>query len=291
MKIKTIAEIGSNHNGDLNRAKRLIDSAWNAGADIVKFQAIKPELLFRKPQKSHKKLALSWAQFHELKNHTESHPNLEFMVTPFYLDAVDKLESMDIAMHKIASWDITYEPLIRKVGETGKPVFMSTGAANPDEIEQALEWLKPDSEDYDYSDVVLMHCTGGYPTPVNEANLRRILDLGTYFSSFDENGSEFIPSYVPRLGFSSHVINPMVVASSVMYGVEYIEVHYDLADREGIESAHSYTPDMFVQLKQHIQTFQEATRYEDCCSSQNSKFARINYRRDPSDWLRPVLSK
>lgn len=274
-KAEIVAEIGSNwyasgENG-LDRAKRLIESAAKSGANTVKFQLLRGELLYRerKEQLARKPIELPVNWIPELVK-TSNDNGVEFFCTPFYLDAVDILKEY-VYKWKIASWDMTYLPLLEKVAETKMPVVMSTGAATLEEVNNSLGMLETG---IGLDDVTLLHCTGGYPTKPEDMILNRINDLA----------SEFFPVHV---GLSSHCIVPAITASAVLFNAEYIEVHYDLKDRAGAESGHSYTPQTFSELVKLVKMFEEA---KDCGCERTfvDAQARNMYYRDPSDWLRPV---
>lgn len=269
-----IAEVGSNWyvptEKGLERAKKLIESAAKSGADVVKFQLFRANELYRDSVKQgslkHLELPLEWIP--ALKQECDNN-GVEFLCTPFYVDAISVLSNY-VQRWKIASWDLTYKPLLTAVAETGMPMILSTGAATFPEVDEAL---KPFTE---LDKVTLLHCTGGYPTEPRDMVLRRILDLAT----------EFFPVHV---GLSSHCIVPHITAASVLYGAEIIEVHYDLKDKLGAEASHSYSPQSFTEMIKLANQLGEA---KDCGCERTlvDAIARNNYYRDPSDWLRPVLN-
>ena len=269
-----IAEVGSNWyvptEKGLDRAKRLIEAAAKSGADTVKFQLFRANTLYRDAVKQgglkHLELPLEWIP--ALKQECDAH-GVEFLCTPFYPEAV-RLLSDYVLRWKIASWDLTYKPLLKAVAETKMSVILSTGAATFPEIDDALEVFSH------LDNITLLHCTGGYPTEPKDVVLRRILDLAT----------EFFPVHV---GFSSHCIVPAITAASVLYNAEVIEVHFDLKDKLGAEASHSYTPQTFAEMIRLANQFSEA---KDCGCERTlvDAVARNSYYRDPSDWLRPVLN-
>ena len=270
-----IAEVGSNWyvptEKGLERAKKLIESAAKSGADVVKFQLFRANELYRDSMKQgalkHLELPLEWIP--SLKQECGNN-GVEFLCTPFYVDAVSILSGY-VMRWKIASWDLTYKPLLAAVAETGMPVILSTGAATFSEVKEALE---PFSKEF--NKITLLHCTGGYPTEPKDMTLRRILDLATHF----------FPAHV---GLSSHCIVPFITASSVLYGAEIIEVHYDLKDKLGAEASHSYSPQSFAEMVKLANQLSDA---RDCGCERTlvDAVARNSYYRDPSDWLRPVLN-
>ena len=180
-----IAEIGVNHEGDLERAKRLIEGAAMGGAHAAKFQTYKAETLAardtspaywdRKEEAADSQYALfkRWDNFGDdeyraLAAHCVE-CGVDFISTPFDLDAVDLLEPL-MPVFKIASADITNIPLLRRVGATKKPVVMSVGAARHDETAVALQELARAGA----TDVTLLHCVLNYPTPPADAQLAQI---------------------------------------------------------------------------------------------------------------------
>lgn len=273
-----IAEIGSNwyasgENG-LERAKKLIKAAAMSGADVAKFQLFRVEKLYREKKdqtpRKHLELPLGWIP--ELVKTCDEN-GLEFFLSVFYPEAVDETAEF-VSRWKIASWDMTYKPLLEKVASTMMPVVMSTGAADFDEVDDSLSILTDNGTHPD--DITLLHCTGGYPTRPEDMQLKRILDLAT----------EFFPAHV---GLSSHCTVPYVTAASVLYGAEIIEVHFDLKDKAGAEANHSYTPQTFSEMVKMAKTLLEAKDCG-CVRTLDDAVARNNYYRDESDWLRPVLN-
>lgn len=137
-----IAEIGINHGGDLGMAKRLIDSAAQTGCDAVKFQTYITEQ--RAPKGNQeiydilKKCELSFTDFDKLMDHSKGY-GLEFFSTPFDKESVDYLESINIGLFKVASFDVVNKELLRRLSATGKPIVMSVGMANIKEIKAAYD--------------------------------------------------------------------------------------------------------------------------------------------------------
>lgn len=278
-KLDLIVDIGSNWRVGTDkesraRASKLITAALNSGATTVKFQLFRADKLYRedKLQKQIMRYELPLEWLPELKQETEEQGG-QFLVTPFYLDAVDELMRIGVNRFKIASWDMTYDPLLRLIAQTGKPVIMSTGAATMEEVDHAIGVVRPDNLD----GLTIMHCTGGYPTILEEIVLRRIIDLA----------QEFFPVEV---GFSAHVTEPYIVAAAALFMVETFEVHFDLADNKGTEQGHSYSPEYLVVLRRMIEEIYKARECE-CAETFGDFNARLNYRRDPSDWLRPPLKE
>lgn len=185
-KIELIAEIGSNFDGDLDNAKRHIAAAKKAGADAVKFQTLSRETLMapfvlndatgaweNNPRfEGFTNAGLPDAWHYRLKE-TADNEGIEFMSTPFSLDAVDLLEDVGVRRYKLASGDLTFRPLQEKVARTGKPVLLSTGASYLAEVEEALAYL----ESAGCGPVTVLHCTASYPPAFDELSLRALTTL------------------------------------------------------------------------------------------------------------------
>ena len=181
-----VAEIGQNHNGDMDIAKKLIDMAARCGANAVKFQKrdIKDEFTpeaynapytgpnsFGKTYGEHREfLELNEEQHRELKVYTES-KGLVYFCTPCDFSSLEIMERIGNPIYKIASRDLTNIPFLEAVAKTGKPVIMSTGMGGLQEIEEALEIFKG------RSNVVLMHCVSQYPTEIDNVNLKAMQSI------------------------------------------------------------------------------------------------------------------
>lgn len=221
-----IAEIGVNHEGSMALAKRLINEAAEGGAHAAKFQSYKAAKIASKfspaywdtnkePTDSQYKLFQKYDQFEphhyqELATHCREN-GIDFMSTPFDLDAVDFLDPL-VPAFKIASADITNIPLLRKVAHTGKPVILSTGASTLAEIELALSELYKSGT----SSVSLLHCILNYPTPLDHAQLGAIRVLQRVF-----------PNCV--IGYSDHVVPDETISAlecAVMLGSCILEKHF-----------------------------------------------------------------
>lgn len=260
----------------LIRAIDLIESASGSGATHVKFQLFRAEKLYRSKTKQEElrklELPISWIP---ILAQTAKEHGIEFLCTPFYLEAVNELIPY-VNEWKIASWDIGFIPLLEKIAQTEMPVILSTGAALDEEIDTAIAILKN-------NDITLLHCEGGYPTPVSEANLQRIVYLKEKWGF--------------PVGFSSHVVNPSIVAASVAFGATTIEAHYDFggyADYnssrfgKGVEFRHSLGQDDFRYMVDLAKQIISATGTDGTVHlNENNIFARNNYRRNKKDWLRP----
>ena len=185
--IDFIAEIGSNHGGDLDEAKRYIEASARAGADVVKFQTLTRDGLIARFIRDGDDQVVEnpkYAAFGNAGLPDDWHAPLmrcardngvEFMSTPFSLDAVDLMESIGVSRYKVASGDMTFTPLLQRLGATGKPVILSTGASYLDEVEDAIATLKHAG----CSDITVLHCAASYPPSWDDLNLSAITTLKT----------------------------------------------------------------------------------------------------------------
>jgi sialic acid synthase SpsE len=278
---KFIAEICSNYivNGvkSLDRAKQLIKAAKRSGADIVKFQYFRGEDLvnvdFRpKLVDSFKDLELPDEWLPELASECAKN-DVEFMVSVFDPKHIEKLNGY-VKRWKIASWELFSEPhvnpLFVEIAKTGKPVIMSTAGATIEEVDYCANVLAENG--LSLHDLTILHCDPGYPISLEESELNRIADLG----------AELFPVSV---GYSAHLVNPVVVAASVMYFAEVIEVHFDLEDKGGVESGHSFTPNQFKEMVMTANMLNIARSG----TPKRPEFALGEYRKNPEDWKRPLM--
>lgn len=188
-----IAEIGMNHNGDLQRARTLIREAADAGADAVKFQSIVPEEIVSPYNdamlKGDGSLFMDETVLHFFREHSldaDAHRELQqtasdegvlFVSSPFSLSMVELLEDLDVPFYKIASSEVTTIPLLKGIARTGKPVLLSTGMADEEEIARACGILS----DGGCREIILLHCISLYPVRDDEMNLLRVPRLAERF--------------------------------------------------------------------------------------------------------------
>ncbi|MCH8969767.1 MAG: N-acetylneuraminate synthase family protein, partial [Planctomycetes bacterium] len=222
-----VAEVSSNHNRDLGRARALIEKAGAIGCNAVKFQLFRidqlfaPEILER--SESHRRRAeweLPLDFLGELARMCHER-EMQFACTPFYLAAVDELAPY-VDFLKIGSYELTWPSLLRRCGETGLPVVLSTGMAIIEEVEAAVIFLRTSG----CRDLTLLHTVSGYPTPVLECNLAAIETLRTTFDC--------------PVGWSDHSNTPGVLHRAISrWGATMIEFHFDL-DGTGAEYAQGH---------------------------------------------------
>jgi N,N'-diacetyllegionaminate synthase len=223
-----IAEAGVNHNGDLGMAKRLIDVASDAGADLVKFQtfsadrivtraATKAAYQVRTTGESEsqyvmlRRLELSPAAHRELIAHSASRA-IGFLSTGFDVESVDFLASLGQELFKVPSGEITNLPYLRHIGRLRKRVILSTGMASLSDVEAALGALEAAGTRREQ--ITVLHCTSEYPTPMNEVNLHAMRSLQEAFGI--------------QVGYSDHTAGIEVAIAAVAMGASVIEKHFTL---------------------------------------------------------------
>ena len=237
-----IAEIGNNHNGCLERAEKLVDLAVLAGADAVKFQMRSLDELYSSSQQFEScdlglqytldllsRTQLSTEQFASLFAYCRK-KNILPLCTPWDLTSFNILEDMDVEGYKIASADLTNQPLLEAVAKTGKPMICSTGMSDEDEIIRAIKFLKRKSANF-----VLLHCNSTYPAPFADINLN-------YMKKLSEMSKKVV-------GYSGHEHGYNVAVAAVSLGAKIIEKHFTL-DRslEGNDHKVSLLPDEFAAM-------------------------------------------
>ena len=219
-----IAEAGVNHEGDMENAKRLIDEASEASADAIKFQTYKAETIASKDSPSYwdrseeptesqyklfKKYDKFWKkEFEELKLHCDK-VGIDFMSTPFDIDSALFLNDL-MDVYKISSSDITNKPFIEYIADFGKPIILSTGASNIDEIDRAVKWIKKKDVD-----LAILHCILNYPTKDENANLGMMKDLQ---ARYPDN----------LIGLSDHTLPKKMktLEMATLMGASIIEKHF-----------------------------------------------------------------
>ena len=228
-----IAEIGSNHNGDLDLAKKMIDRAKACGADAVKFQSwSKTSLISKAEYQRNTAYADKKRHFGSLEEMVEKYQftpeqhyliadycktvDIHFLSSAFSPEEVDLLAGMGVPAIKIASMDVTHLPLLAHVGRAGLPVMLSTGMASLGEVERAVHTLQQNGS----GAVILLHCISIYPPAYDTIHLRNIPMLQTAFD---------LP-----VGFSDHSIGTSIPVAAVALGACVIEKHFTLdKDMEG----------------------------------------------------------
>lgn len=252
-----VAEIGVNHNGSLDMAKKLIDAAKDAGADAVKIQAFKTEKIVTKYaekasyQKENtyleetqydmlKKFELKDEEIEELSCYAKG-KGIVFLSSVFDKESVDLLSRVKAPAFKIASGDITNFPLLRYVAEKKKPIILSTGMSTLGEIGEALEIVRENGVE----DIILLHCVTSYPAKIEDANLRVIK---VWQNSFG------LP-----IGFSDHTLGIAAPVAAVALGAVLIEKHFTLDNTmPGPDHRASLEPDEFKEMVDGIRDVDKA---------------------------------
>jgi N,N'-diacetyllegionaminate synthase len=238
-----IAEVGSNHNGDMNLCRQLIDAAAAAGAHAVKFQSwtdtslIAEEEYARNTEYSDKKKHFGslreMVKAYQLtaEQHLEAHAHcrargIAFCSSVFSMEEVDLLENLDVPFFKIASMDVEHLPLLKYVARKQRPVVISTGMATLAEIEQAVETVRTEGNE----EIVLLHCVSIYPPEYDTIHLR---NMATLEQAFD----------VP-VGFSDHTLGTAIPLAAIAIGACVVEKHFTLdQDMAGWDHAISANPE------------------------------------------------
>ena len=251
-----IAEIGVNHNGDEDIAHKMVDAIADAGADCVKFQTFKASEfvngadeiyeymsqgeIVREPQlQMFSRLELEWSAFERLFEHTRQR-GLIPLSTPTEKGAVDLLETLNVGGFKIGSDDLVYTPFLEYVGARGKPTIISTGMADPEDIDRALDCFASVGN----KDIAVLHCISIYPTPAESVNLRQIPTLKARY-----------PDNV--IGFSDHSDGITAAVGSILMGASIIEKHFTLDhDMPGPDQWFSMNPDQLTALVREVRTLE-----------------------------------
>jgi len=251
-----IAEIGSNFDGSIKNAKKMIYEAKKAGADAAKFQSFKTEKIIEKNgfkknttfQNKWRKsvwnvykdaeLPLEW---HKELNKFCKKSNIDFLSTPYYNESVDTLIELKSPLLKIGSGEITNLDFLRYVGKTKKPILLATGASTLKEVKEAVQVLKSVGN----NKIILMQSITQYPSPINEANIRV---LQTFQKKFHVN-----------VGYSDHSPGDTVILASIALGAVVIEKHFTLNKKlKGPDHPHSMEPKEFLEMVKKIRELEKA---------------------------------
>lgn len=259
-KVTIIAEAGVNHNGSLEIAKKLIDVAADAGADFVKFQTFKADKLVNKEAKKAayqsinvndgddsqynmlKRLELSDSMHNELYVHA-SQKGIQFLSTGFDEESINFLDQLGLPLFKIPSGEITNKPYLQHIARKGKPVIMSTGMANMDEVKDALNVLTKNGLNLDQ--IIVLHCTTEYPAPIDEVNLKAMITMAEKFNV--------------KVGYSDHTEGIEISFAAVALGATVIEKHFTLnRSMEGPDHKASLEPDELKKMVSGIRNIELA---------------------------------
>jgi len=275
-----VAEVSANHQGQLQIALDHISMAKRCGADAVKLQTYEADTItLNCPQADffiaegpwageslyslYQKAQTPFAWHKPLFEHARREQITVFS-TPFDESAVDLLEDLNAPAYKIASFELVDLPLIRYVASTKKPMVMSTGMANQQEIAEAVACAR----DAGCQQLILLHCISGYPTPAEQANLRTLVDLSSRYQTV--------------AGLSDHTLGTTVSVAAVALGAHFIEKHFILDPAlGGPDAAFSITPEQLRTLCQDAKTAWQAlgqVNYQTLpAEQQNLRFRRSIY--------------
>lgn len=255
-----IAEAGVNYNGSIEIAKRMVEAAAKAGADIVKFQTGLPEKTISifavkadyQKKNTHdeggeesqidmaRKLNLQWEDYPELLQCCKDN-GIQFLSTSFDIESAIFLKSLGQKSWKIPSGEVTNLPLLRHVAHYGEPIIMSTGMCRLEEVRDALAVLDREGA----GEITLMQCNTQYPTPYRDANLRAMLTLQNEFGR--------------KVGYSDHTLGIEVSLAAVAMGATVIEKHFTLdRNMEGPDQVASIEPHELKALVSGIRNIEEA---------------------------------
>ena len=275
-----IAELSANHNGDIERAFKIIEGAKKAGADAVKLQTYSADTLTincdsdefqihgglwdgQTLYELYKGAQMPW-NWHKPLFDRAKEIGITIFSSPFDFTAVSLLEELDAPAYKIASFELVDLPLIKRVAQTGKPVIMSTGMANQIEIQEAIDTARNNG----CIELIVLHCVSGYPAPADQYNLKTISDISQRFNVLS--------------GLSDHTVDNATAIAAVALGACLIEKHVTL-DRlgGGPDDSFSIEPNELQQLCQDARTAWQAigsVNYERTEAEKgNVKFRRSLY--------------
>ena len=253
-----IAEAGSNHDGKIEQAYKLIDVAAEAGVDAVKFQLFSAEKIAARTKQDiaklrdefgkfgdnlfefYKKLEMPVAWLGELNDYC-SKKGIAFLTTPFDEGAADELASIDVPAVKIASFEMVHIPLLRHVAKQGKPVIVSTGMADLADIEDVIDAIFGQGNEQ----VILLHCGISYPMPFDEVHLAAMDTMRQAFQ---------LP-----VGYSDHTAGVTVPLAAVARGANMIEKHYTLDQNlDGPDHTFALGPDELKEMVEAIRNTEAA---------------------------------
>lgn len=269
-----IAEISANHGNDLNVTLETLTAIANSGADAVKVQTYQADSLTLdvdneyfgpknsgpwkgiKPYDVFKEGALSLEWHHVIKDKANE-LGLDFFSTPFDIEAVNFLESINVPKYKIASFEINHIPLIKYVASKGKPMIISTGVADEKDIELAIDTCRKAGN----NDITLLKCTSQYPSKLEDANLTTMLDMKDKFKV--------------KVGISDHSEGYRVPVVAASLGAEVIEKHFIL-DRTigGPDAFFSMEPNEFKKMVDEVRLVEKALGKVNYYVSDNQKGRR-----------------
>lgn len=259
MSVFIIAEVGVNHNGSLDLAKKLIDVACSAGANAIKFQTFKAKNLVTMYSKKAnyqinkennketqfdmlKKLELTKSNHIKLINYSKI-KNIKFLSSPFDIESIELLKSLNLEILKIPSGEITNLPYLRKIGKLRKKIILSTGMSKMNEVKKALDILIKSGTKK--NNITLLHSNTEYPTPMKDVNLNAMVAMGNKFRI--------------KFGYSDHTLGIEVDIAAVAMGAVCIEKHLTLDSKmQGPDHKASLEPNQFKRMVEGIRNIELA---------------------------------
>jgi len=252
-----IAEIGSNFDRSIKRAKMLIDLAKDCGADAVKFQCFSADKIvskegfegfkkgfqskWKKPVYEIYKDAEFPRKWHDELFDYANKKKIHFFSAPYDTEAVDMLDELDVPVFKIGSGDITWHEILRYIAKRGKPLIMGTGASTITEIDEALRIIRSEGN----NDIILLQCVTNYPSHFEYANIRAMKSMGEMFD---------LP-----VGYSDHTPGSIVPLGAVALGACVIEKHFtDDKTRQGPDHPFAMDGKDFKEMVNGIRTLEKA---------------------------------
>jgi N,N'-diacetyllegionaminate synthase len=250
-----IAEAGVNHNGNLGLAFKLVDAAKKAGADCVKFQTFKASSVVTKNAKMAsyqinntgkdndqlnmlRELEISLSDFKKIKNYC-SDVKIDFLSTPFDFDSIQFLKSLNMKYWKIPSGELTNLPFIETISKINQPIILSTGMADFKEVRDTVKAIQK----LHNNELIILHCTTDYPTPISDVNLQAMVSLGQQLN---------LP-----YGYSDHTMGILVPIAAVSLGAVIIEKHLTLdTNLPGPDHKASLTPEEFETMVNKIRSIE-----------------------------------
>lgn len=277
MSVLIIAEAGVNHNGSMKLAKKMVVAAKEAGADYVKFQTFIPKnLVSRYASKAEyqkkttgeedsqlqmlEKLALTQEDFVELQDYCKE-VGIGFISTPFDLESIAFLNTLDMDFWKLPSGEVTNLPYLEKIAQTGKKIIMSTGMCEMNEIQETVKVLEKNGA----GEIMILHCNTEYPTPFSDVNLLAMYEMAEVLQK--------------PIGYSDHTVGIEVPIAAVALGAVVIEKHFTL-DRtmEGPDHAASLEPQELAAMVHAIRNIEQArgtgVKHRTASEEKNCKVAR-----------------
>ena len=273
-----VAEMSGNHNGDFERAARIVEAAAKAGADAVKLQTYTPDTLTIDSDQPWFRVATAnaWAgktlhqlyreaytpwEWHAPLQRVAREHGIELFSTPFDVTSLDYLAALDVPAYKIASFELVDLPLVEQIAARGKPVIASTGLADLGEIEEAVQAVRNAGD----PPLALLHCVSAYPAPPSQMNLATIPDLARRFDVV--------------VGLSDHTLSDSCSVVAVGMGASIIEKHFTLARADG-------GPDAFFSLEPP-----ELARLVAAIREAEQAVGRASYERPPVEEANHVFRR